>query len=213
MSIGTTTTPPTTPRNFLDPLQSTIMDFQKMKILPDLSSPTTFQPPTPTNLFPSTSSIDRHSLVEPHGIYASSSELPANNHSERSRLHSYLNPMDDSMTTTMMMMMKSSPNLSRPAQSLFPYTNNSLQDPWLLSELVRQSNQQISLSTTAQQILNGNNRPLRSEKIDIEVIKHLIREANWKRQCGMKKEVRSALEIAFIDKITSFILDLCVLSK
>ena len=52
---------------------------------------------------------------------------------------------------------------------------------------------QISLSTRAQQILNGNNRPLRSEKIDIDVINHLIREANWKRQCGMKKEVRRKL--------------------
>ena len=51
----------------------------------------------------------------------------------------------------------------------------------------------ITLSSAAQQILaasaNNNNRPLRSEKIDIEVIKHLIREARWKRRCGMKKEV------------------------
>lgn len=212
MSIGTTTTPPTTPRNFLDPLQSTIMDFQKMKILPDLSLTNSFQPPTPTNLFPSTitttttTSIDRHSFLEPHGIYASPSELPNNNHSERSRLHSYLNPMDDSM----MMMMKSS-SLSRPVQSLFPFTNNSLQDPWLLSEIVRQNSQQISLSSTAQQILNGNNRPLRSEKIDIEVIKHLIREANWKRQCGMKKEVHS-IRLTFFLSSSSF-LDLCFLSK
>ena len=59
-------------------------------------------------------------------------------------------------------------------------------------------NSNITLSTTAQQILasnmnnnnnNNNNRPLRSEKIDIEIIKHLIREAKWKRQCGLKKEV------------------------
>lgn len=161
MSIGTTTTPPTTPRNCLDPLQSTIMDFQKMKILPDLSS----------------SSSDRHSLFEPCGMSHASSDL----HVERSRLYSYLNPMEDSM------MMKSS-NYSRPVQSFFPVANN--QDSWFLSDLVRQNHPQISLSTTAQQILNGNNRPLRSEKIDIEVIKHLIREANWKRQCGMKKEVR-----------------------
>lgn len=80
------------------------------------------------------------------------------------------------------------------------------QNTWLLSEMsamLRQNQQQqqpmvtfnsnITLSTTAQQILannnNNNNRPLRSEKIDIEVIKHLIREAKWKRQCGMKKEV------------------------
>ena len=176
MSIGSVATPPTTPQNCLDPLQSTIMDFQKMKILPDLSS-------------------DRHPLFEPPGM---SSAL----HVERSRLYSYLNPMEDSM------MIKS----SRPVQSFFPYANNqSLQDSWFLSDLVRQNNQQISLSTTAQQILNGNNRPLRSEKIDIEVIKHLIREANWKRQCGMKKEVcklKFLFPIHFLD-----ILDLCFLSK
>ena len=84
----------------------------------------------------------------------------------------------------------------------------SQQNTWLLSEMsamLRQNQQQqspmvtfnsnITLSTTAQQILasnnnnNNNNRPLRSEKIDIEVIKHLIREAKWKRQCGLKKEV------------------------
>jgi hypothetical protein len=60
-----------------------------------------------------------------------------------------------------------------------------------MSSILRQ-NTNISLSATAQQILaanSNNNRPLRSEKIDIEVIKHLIQEANWKRQCGMKKEV------------------------
>ncbi|CAF1326795.1 unnamed protein product [Adineta steineri] len=69
------------------------------------------------------------------------------------------------------------------------------QDPWFLSEMstILRQNTNISLSATAQQILAANtannNRPLRSEKIDIEVIKHLIREASWKRQCGMKKEV------------------------
>nr|ACI90363.1 CNNOS1-like protein [Philodina roseola] len=85
------------------------------------------------------------------------------------------------------------------------------QNSWLLSEMsamLRQNqhqqtsmvtlNSNITLSTTAQQILasnmnngnnNNNNRPLRSEKIDIEIIKHLIREAKWKRQCGLKKEV------------------------
>jgi protein nanos 1 len=78
-------------------------------------------------------------------------------------------------------------------------------DAWLLAEMtamLRQNQQQqmaamnanITLSSAAQQILaantnNNNNRPLRSEKIDIEVIKHLIREARWKRRCGMKKEV------------------------
>ena len=88
-------------------------------------------------------------------------------------------------------------------------------DAWLLAEMtamLRQNRQQqigtfntnITLSTAAQQILaantntnynnnnnhnNNNNRPLRSEKIDIEIIKHLIREARWKRRCGMKKEV------------------------
>ncbi|CAF2404231.1 unnamed protein product [Rotaria sp. Silwood2] len=84
--------------------------------------------------------------------------------------------------------------------SSFPHQQQQYQshDPWILSEMstiVRQNQQNtnILLSTTAQQILAANtmnnNRPLRSEKIDIEVIKHLIREANWKRQCGMKKEV------------------------
>ena len=69
------------------------------------------------------------------------------------------------------------------------------QDPWVLSEMstILRQNTNISLSSTAQQILaantSNNNRPLRSEKIDIEVIKHLIQEADWKRQCGMKKEV------------------------
>jgi hypothetical protein len=77
-------------------------------------------------------------------------------------------------------------------------------DAWLLAEMtamLRQNQQQqmaafnanITLSSAAQQILaannNNNNRPLRSEKIDIEIIKHLIREARWKRRCGMKKEV------------------------
>lgn len=84
---------------------------------------------------------------------------------------------------------------------------NQLQnnDAWLLAEMtamLRQNQQQqmtafntnITLSSAAQQILaassnNNNNRPLRSEKIDIEIIKHLIREARWKRRCGMKKEV------------------------
>lgn len=84
---------------------------------------------------------------------------------------------------------------------------NQLQnnDAWVLAEMtamLRQNQQQqmatfntnITLSTAAQQILaassnNNNNRPLRSEKIDIEIIKHLIREARWKRRCGMKKEV------------------------
>jgi hypothetical protein len=93
-------------------------------------------------------------------------------------------------------------NNSYMKSSLFPrqinpnyplnHHSSSFQDPWILSEIstiLRQNNNNISLSTTAQQILNGNNRPLRSEKIDIEVIKHLIQEANWKRQCGMKKEV------------------------
>ena len=81
-----------------------------------------------------------------------------------------------------------------------------LNDAWLLAEMtamLRQNHQQqqmaafnanITLSSAAQQILaannNNNNRPLRSEKIDIELIKHLIREARWKRRCGMKKEVK-----------------------
>ncbi|CAF1134261.1 unnamed protein product [Rotaria sordida] len=95
--------------------------------------------------------------------------------------------------------------------SVFPNSNNSFShassfqhqqyqshDPWFLSEMStivhqNQQNTNILLSTTAQQILaantTNNNRPLRSEKIDMEIIKHLIQEANWKRQCGMKKEV------------------------
>ena len=208
MSIETTT-PPTTPhysRHLLDSLNNTIMDFQNMKIVSDLSSNNTLAPTTPTNLLTPTS-MDRF-MIEHHrisdSIYKSSQNVHQSisvqhteitNGSERSRLYSYMNPIDDSM-------MK--PSFPRQVQSLFPYptgqsNHSSIQDPWFLSEMstiLRQNNNnhnQISLSTTAQQILNGNNRPLRSEKIDIEVIKHLIREANWKRQCGMKKEVRNLL--------------------
>jgi hypothetical protein len=93
--------------------------------------------------------------------------------------------------------MKSSSLFSRQMNPILRNTNHSssCQDPWFLSTILRQNNNNnnnnnnILLSTTAQQILNGNNRPLRSEKIDNEVIKHLIQEANWKRQCGMKKEI------------------------
>jgi hypothetical protein len=86
-------------------------------------------------------------------------------------------------------------------------------DAWLLAEMtamLRQNQQQqmaafnanITLSSAAQQILaantnNNNNRPLRSEKIDIEIIKHLIREARWKRRCGMKKEVKQKKKFCF----------------
>lgn len=105
-----------------------------------------------------------------------------------------------------------------PPQSGQPMLNQfQNNDAWLLAEMtamLRQNQQQqqqqhqqqqqqqqmaafnpnITLSSAAQQILaansnNNNNRPLRSEKIDIEIIKHLIREARWKRRCGMKKEV------------------------
>lgn len=85
------------------------------------------------------------------------------------------------------------------------------QDPWFLSEMstILRQNANISLSSRAQQILaannSNNNRPLRSEKIDFEVIQHLIQEANWKRQCGMKKEVR-ALANARIQLVTFAIL-------
>jgi len=88
-------------------------------------------------------------------------------------------------------------------------------DAWLLAEMsamLRQNQQQqmaafntnITLSSAAQQILaassnNNNNRPLRSEKIDIEIIKHLIREARWKRRCGMKKEVKQT-SLFFLNK-------------
>ena len=86
------------------------------------------------------------------------------------------------------------PNSNGSFNNLSPFQYQS-QDPWFLSEMstILRQNTNISLSATAQQILAGNatnnNRPLRSEKIDNEVIKHLIQEANWKRQCGMKKEV------------------------
>lgn len=125
-------------------------------------------------------------------------------------------------------------NPTSPYQPTTPTTANSTQsmlnpyqsqNSWLLSEMsamLRQNQHQqpsmmtlngnITLSTTAQQILasnmnnnnnNNNNRPLRSEKIDIEIIKHLIREAKWKRQCGLKKEVRSILD-EFLSKEISF---------
>lgn len=112
------------------------------------------------------------------------------------------------------------PNGSFNHTSTFQHQQYQSNDPWFLSEMstiVRQNQQNtnILLSATAQQILAANtannNRPLRSEKIDIEVIKHLIREANWKRQCGMKKEVFFSKKI-FNSKIHSFI-GLCVLSK
>ena len=93
----------------------------------------------------------------------------------------------------------------QPPQSQSVMNQFQSNDGWLLAEMtamLRQNQQQqmaafntnITLSTAAQQILaastnNNNNRPLRSEKIDIEIIKHLIREARWKRRCGMKKEV------------------------
>ena len=103
-------------------------------------------------------------------------------------------------------------SLQQPQQQQNQPMMNQLQnnDAWLLAEMtamLRQNQQQqqqqqqmaafsanITLSSAAQQILaananNNNNRPLRSEKIDIEIIKHLIREARWKRRCGMKKEV------------------------
>lgn len=119
--------------------------------------------------------------------------------SETSRLYSYMTPLDGlpppssspafDDTQINNPYMKSPTYLTRQVNPMYSNMNN----PWLLSEMssiLRQNNtNNISLSTTAQQILNGNNRPLRSEKIDIEVIKHLIQEANWKRQCGMKKEV------------------------
>lgn len=96
-----------------------------------------------------------------------------------------------------------------PASSMMnPFQNQNSVFLSEMSAMLRQNQQQhqssmlafnnnITLSTTAQQILaanmhggnNNNNRPLRSEKIDIEIIKHLIREAKWKRHCGLKKEV------------------------
>jgi hypothetical protein len=97
-------------------------------------------------------------------------------------------------------------------------------NPWFLSEMSAMLHQQpmsplntnISLSARAQEILaantfQNNNRPLRSDKIDIEVIKQLIREANWKQQCGMKKEVFH-LHFYCLERLFSF-LDLRLLSK
>ena len=128
---------------------------------------------------------------------------------ETSRLYSYMNPIDGVSFNSWSNFddRQSVPSKPSPCSnnSLFPQRINSnsqglynsspqyqSQEPWFLSDILRQ-NTNISLSTTAQQILAGNsmnnNRPLRSEKIDNDVIKHLIQEANWKRQCGMKKEV------------------------
>lgn len=171
MSIETTT-PPTTPlpqRRLFEPLNPTIIDFQNLQINSNWPPPSTT---TTTNLLTPTS-IDRF-LIEQNrlpSITRERSSFPE----ETSRLLSYMNPIDET--------------------SLYSRQVNTNCDPWFLSTILRQNSTttttttNISLSTTAQQILNGNNRPLRSEKIDIEVIKHLIREANWKRQCGMKKEI------------------------
>jgi len=127
---------------------------------------------TPVDEFPSSSSNSWSTFDDTRSI---PSQIPINNNNNNSYMKSSLFPR------------QMNPNFP-----LNHSSSSSFQDPWILSEIstiLRQNNNNISLSTTAQQILNGNNRPLRSEKIDIEVIKHLIQEANWKRQCGMKKEV------------------------
>jgi len=134
---------------------------------------------------------------------------------ETSRLYSYMNPVEEltspSRANWSAFEDKAPAHLDGPSypsqfhlrspQRTSPlYTNSASlpyqsQDPWFLSEMstILRQNTNISLSARAQQILaannSNNNRPLRSEKIDFEVIQHLIREANWKRQCGMKKEV------------------------
>ena len=186
----TTTTPPITPlqsRQLLDPFNN----------FPSNNS-SNFLTPT---------SMDRYLIEHRHLSNSISVQhtTEINHSSERSRLFSYMNPIDDSMNKSSS---SSCLNLPRQIQPLFTCTNHSssIEDPWFYSDMstIFRTPNPISLSTRAQQILQGNNRPLRSEKIDIEVINHLIREANWKRQCGMKKEVR-IYAYSFIDiKINYF---------
>jgi hypothetical protein len=114
--------------------------------------------------------------------FSSSSQIPMNNRSP-------FNLKSPSCLNNSLSPQRVNPSFNH--VSSFQYQT---QEPWFLSEMssILRQNTNISLSATAQQILaanSNNNRPLRSEKIDIEVIKHLIQEANWKRQCGMKKEV------------------------
>ncbi|CAF0932153.1 unnamed protein product [Didymodactylos carnosus] len=81
---------------------------------------------------------------------------------------------------------------------------NSIVDAAVSAVLLRQQQQQLaqqqqnigglpSMSflnpAQSQLVNNNNNRPLRSEKIDIEIIKALIRQAKMKRRLGLKKEV------------------------
>jgi len=118
---------------------------------------------------------------------SSSSQIPMNNNPYRSPY----NLKSPSCLNNSLSPQRVNPNGAFNHVSSFQYQT---QEPWFLSEMssILRQNTNISLSATAQQILaanSNNNRPLRSEKIDIEVIKHLIQEANWKRQCGMKKEV------------------------
>lgn len=176
MSIETTT-PPTTPlpqRRLFEPLNTTIIDFQNLQINSNWS-----KAPTTNNLLTPTS-IDRFLVEQNRQPPTTPLHRDRSFPEETSRLFSYMNPIEH---------LPSTGNVDE--SSLYSRQVNSPNyDPWFLSTIFRQnSTPNISLSTTAQQILNGNNRPLRSEKIDIEVIKHLIREANWKRQCGMKKEI------------------------
>ena len=63
------------------------------------------------------------------------------------------------------------------------------------------------------QIRRDNSRPLRLEKIDIEVIKHLIQESHWKRQCGMKKEVDRKNETKQTSIVTSLYFQICVFCR
>lgn len=198
---------PLNPRRLFDPT----LDFQNMKIdsTNDLPTPTNWslnKPKTSTNFLTPTSMdryfLEHHRLSDSNKEFLSYPSTIQNGHqsisvqhtetiqinkslSESSRLYSYLTNSDNNNNNPYT---KTSSCVTQPMNSLY-----SNQNPWFLSEMstiLRQNNSNnIALSTTAQQILNGNNRPLRSEKIDIEVIKHLIQEANWKRQCGMKKEV------------------------
>jgi len=187
MSIETT--PPSTPllqRRLIEPINNPIVDFQNLQINSNLSPmnwSTNPKTPTTNNLLTPTS-IDRY-LLEHHRLSSTSNEHQSISvqhtqvTNEASRLYSYMNPVDHLSATA----------TSFDDTSIYPRQVSPTYDSWFLSTILRQNQNNISLSTTAQQILNGTNRPLRSEKIDIEVIKHLIREANWKRQCGMKKEI------------------------
>ncbi|CAF0928302.1 unnamed protein product [Didymodactylos carnosus] len=93
---------------------------------------------------------------------------------------------------------------SMPSYNATDPSYNSIVDAAVSAVLLRQQQQQQQLAqqnigglssmsfltpAQAQLVNNNNNRPLRSEKIDIEIIKALIRQAKMKRRLGLKKEV------------------------